>query len=73
MKRVLCIVDDYGEHKYEIVKETKEVIETNCVTLFDEYPIRFNKKEERLEYYNGEYWDVYVPSDCIFGVNIITE
>lgn len=68
-KRVLVIVDDYGEHEYEIIRETENFIETSSVTLLDNFPIRFNKKERRLEYFDGE-WDVYVPDDCIFQVEI---
>lgn len=67
-KRTLVVVDDYGEHEYEIIRETEDFIETSSVTLLDNFPIRFNKKERRLEYLDGE-WDVYVPDDCIFQVD----
>lgn len=66
-KRILVVVTDYGDETFEIIRETEDFIETNNVTLFEDFPIRFNKKEGRLEYLAGK-WDVYVPDDCIFQV-----
>ena len=74
MKRILTVATADGwEHEYTIISETEEIIETNSVTLFDEYPLRFNKREERMEYFNGAEWDVYFSDEFIQQVDITEE
>ena len=71
--RVLVIVGSYGEHRYPITKETADFIETNTVSLLDDHPLRFNKREERMEYFNGVDWDVYISDSEILGATTVDE
>ena len=67
----LEVVDDYGNHKYSVSKIEGDCYYLNQTTFLEDHPLRYNKKEERIEEFFPEdnCWDVY--SQYLYQVDFI--
>ena len=55
------VCDDWGVHVYSVDSVDEIAVYFKEKTLGDDRPLRFNKKESRLEVLlPGGYWDVFV-------------
>lgn len=73
MIKLLLITDSYGTHRFKVTKETPDYIETDFRTIIEGQPVRFNKREDRMEYYNGRIWDVYISDSSIIQVDVVAD
>ncbi len=57
-RKIIRIVDDYGEHTYTVSSERDGCYYFYQKTL-DGWRLRYNPREERIEHYNPKgFWDV---------------
>lgn len=73
MAKILEVTDSFGTHQYNITKETPEIIETDSTTLADNQPLRFNKREGRVEVLTDAGWEVYISDSSIVQVDIVNK